>query len=118
MYQQPSRKQDKEIPTLKATIGSLNWQIPIILRIIVGLAFVIGAYFGFNYLFDLIIVSEIISMKIYTAQFFIRFARYSLVFTVLALGAPLLFNRVKIFSRKRKSVPEDEIENKGKSVTN
>jgi len=34
MYQRYFQSQDNEIPTFKATIGSLNWQIPIILNII------------------------------------------------------------------------------------
>ncbi|NHJ46491.1 MAG: phosphatase PAP2 family protein [Asgard group archaeon] len=90
----------------------------LILRILVGLVFVVGANFGLEALFSLIKVPKIISMKVYTANFFIRFARYSLVFTILALGAPLLFSRVKIFSRKREVILEDDIEDKGKPATN
>jgi len=84
---------------IKMNNENLAWY-SIVLRI------TIGAYFGFSLLFGLITLDSMTNYYAkYTAEFFIRFVRYTVVVAVAGLGMPLLFSRVKIFNHKR--VPKE-----------
>jgi membrane-associated phospholipid phosphatase len=80
----------------------------IILRIVIGLALVVGTYFGLSFLFDLIVLPALPFMKEYTIEYFLRFARYAIIYTIVALGVPLLFSKVKIFKQKRPAKSDTE----------
>ncbi len=82
-----------------------------ILRIVAGLVILIGAYFGFSELFDLINTTGLAFMKQYTVDYLLRFIRYGILIVIAVLLLPLLFARVKIFSRERKVKTETEVIN-------
>ena len=92
---------------VKMNNDNLTWY-SIVLRITIGAAVLIGAYFGFSLLFGMITLESMTNYYAkYTADFFIRFIRYTVVVALAGLGMPLLFSRVKIFNHKR--VPKEVI---------
>ncbi len=78
----------------------IDWRSKL-LRAIVGLVVVVGAYFGFSALFDLIVTSS------YALGYLLRFTKYGLLVTILGLLMPLIFSRVKWFSLEKQ--PTEEI---------
>ena len=74
----------------------------VILRIIVGLAFVAGSYFGFDVLFGLFETSN------YALDYLYDFIQYTIVLSVLGLLMPLIFSRIKIFTQKKELITQEQ----------
>jgi membrane-associated phospholipid phosphatase len=72
-----------------------------ILRIIVGLVVLLGFYFGLSALFDLIDITGLGHYSQYSVYYLLRFIRYSILMILAVVPLPLLFTRVKIFSREK-----------------
>ncbi len=85
-----------------------------LLRIIVGLVILLGTYFGLSALFGLINTSSLGHYSQYSVNYLLRFIRYSILITIAVLPLPLLFARVKIFSREK--VVEEKTKLDEKSV--
>ncbi|TET31662.1 MAG: phosphatase PAP2 family protein [Candidatus Heimdallarchaeota archaeon] len=83
---------------------NIDWSSKI-LRVIVGLVVLIGAYFGFVLLFDLINTTGLAFMAKYSVDYLLRFIRYSILMVLAILLLPLLFTRVKFFSKEKEIVP-------------
>ena len=83
---------------------NIDWSSKI-LRVIVGLVVLIGTYFGFVLLFDLINTTGLAFMAKYSVDYLLRFIRYSILMVLAVLLLPLLFTRVKFFSKEKEVVP-------------
>lgn len=83
-----------------------------ILRIIVGLVVLLGVYFGLSALFGLINTTALGHYSQYSVDYLLRFIRYSILITVAVLPLPLLFARVKIFSREKVLAEEPKTDEK------
>ena len=83
---------------------NIDWSSKL-LRVIVGLVVIIGAYFGFALLFDLINTTGLAFMAKYSVDYLLRFIRYSILMVLAVLLLPLLFTRVKFFSKEKEVVP-------------
>ncbi|NHJ04480.1 MAG: phosphatase PAP2 family protein [Candidatus Heimdallarchaeota archaeon] len=90
---------------IKMNNDNLHWSSKIF-RVAVGLIVTIGFYFGFNELFDFII--ETYSITNYGLVFLLDFIKYAIVFIVIGLLIPLLFVKVKYFSRKNEMELKEE----------
>ncbi|NPE07564.1 MAG: phosphatase PAP2 family protein [Asgard group archaeon] len=85
---------------IKMKNENIDWSSKL-LRAIVGLVVLIGAYFGFALLFDLIDTTELAFMAKYSVDYLLRFIRYSILMVLAVLLLPLLFARVKLFSKEK-----------------
>ena len=83
---------------------NIDWSSKL-LRVIVGLVVLIGTYFGFALLFDLINTTGLAFMAKYSVDYLLRFIRYSILMVLAVLLLPLLFTRVKFFSKEKEVVP-------------
>ncbi|MBD3189903.1 MAG: phosphatase PAP2 family protein [Candidatus Heimdallarchaeota archaeon] len=88
-----------EAKWIKMKTKGIDWRSKL-LRVIVGLAIVIGLYFGLSTLFDLIETTN------YSAVFFLDFTRYLIVTFIATLGLPYLFVTIKWFSLEKKEQEE------------
>jgi len=86
---------------------NIDWSSKI-LRVIVGLVVLIGTYFGFVLLFDLINTTGLAFMAKYSVDYLLRFIRYSILMVLAILLLPLLFTRVKFFSKEKEIVPNNK----------
>jgi len=89
-----------EAKFVKMKNENINW-FSKILRVIVGLAILIGTYFGFAVLFDLIDTTGLAFMAKYSVDYLLRFIRYSILMAIAIVLLPLLFSRVKLFSKEK-----------------
>jgi membrane-associated phospholipid phosphatase len=80
------------------------------LRIVVGLVVLLGSYFGLSALFGLINTTSLGHYSQYSVDYLLRFIRYSLLFVIAVLPLPLLFARVKIFSREKVLIDKTELD--------
>jgi membrane-associated phospholipid phosphatase len=81
----------------------LTWSA-IVLRLVIGLAVTIGAYFGLSALFDLFATTN------YGLNYLYRFLRYSLVILILGLLMPFIFSKITWFSKQKEpEKPVDEV---------
>lgn len=88
---------------VKMDNDDLKWSSKL-LRIIVGLVFVIGFYFGFDALFDLFKTTN------YALDYLYDFIQYVIVISVIGLLMPFLFKKMKFFTQKKEqAIVKDEV---------
>jgi len=101
-----------EAKFVKMKNDNITW-LSKLLRVIVGLVILLGTYFGFSVLFKLIDTTGLAFMARYSVDYLIRFIRYSILIVIAVLLLPLLFARVKIFSKEKEAIVETKTTKKG-----
>ncbi|NHJ87410.1 MAG: phosphatase PAP2 family protein [Asgard group archaeon] len=90
---------------VKMKTENIHWHSKL-LRVIVGLVVLVGMYFGLSELFDLITLSSLSGNGLYTVEYLLRFIRYGILIIILGLLMPLLFAKVKIFSKEKEVIQD------------
>lgn len=88
---------------IKMDNNNLKWYSKL-LRIITGLVFIGGVYFGLSALFDLFATTN------YALDYLYDFIRYTIVYSVIGLLMPVLFKKIKFFTHKKdQTIEESEV---------